>query len=82
MKGGHPTTAHCLARTLTPKQWLPIGATVHGVELAPEGTIRRLLYEFWQPDGQPTYSLLYTNLPATELVRRGSLYLLQRTHHH
>ena len=66
LTGGHPATARHLAQTVKAGQWLPIAEAVHGVELPPEGPVRRLLYEFWQADGQHDYSLIYTNLPAAD----------------
>lgn len=66
LKGGHRVTAKQLAQPIKLGQWLPIAERVHGVELAPESGVRRLLYEIWQADGQHDYSLLYTNLPAAD----------------
>jgi len=66
LKGGHPATAKRLAQTVQPGQWLPVAEAVQGVELPPENGIRRLLYEFWQADGQHDYSLIYTNLPLAD----------------
>lgn len=37
---------------------------VHGTELEPLDGCRRLLYEFYLPDGALEYFLVYTNLPA------------------
>ena len=80
LKGGHPTTAKRLVRTVTAHQWLPIAEGIHGVELAPEGTVRCLLYEFWQPGGQLEYSLLYTTLPANDWsVGRAFTFYNERT---
>jgi hypothetical protein len=80
LKGGHSATAKRLARTVTDTQWLPIAENVHGVELAPEGTVRRVLFEFWLPDGQPDYSLLYTTLPAHQWsIARAFAFYNERT---
>ena len=67
LKGSHTALAKRLAQTLPAQAWIPVADAVHGLELPPDGTLRCLLYEFWQPDGQHEYSLLYTNLPAAEL---------------
>ncbi len=66
LKGGHSVTAKRLAQTVPLGHWLPVAEAVHGVELPPDGSVRRLLYEFWQADGQPDYSLIYTNLPRAD----------------
>jgi len=66
LKGGHPVTARHLAQTVKAGQWLPVAEAVHGFELPPEGNMRRLLFEFWQADGQLDYSLIYTNLPLAD----------------
>lgn len=39
---------------------------VHGTELEPLDGYRRLLYEFYLPEGNLEYFLIYTNLPAHE----------------
>ena len=66
MKGGYPATAARLAATVPLQDWIPVTDDVHATELPAEDGIRRLLYEFYSPQGTPTYSLLYTNLPVGE----------------
>ena len=66
MKGAHPATAAHLAAPVPLQDWIPVTDDVHGTELPAEDGIRRLLYEFYTPQGTPTYTLLYTNLPLAE----------------
>lgn len=66
LKGGDSRTAARLATCIPLYHWLPVAEGVHGVELGPEGTIRRLLYEFYLADGSCEYGLLYTNLPVEQ----------------
>jgi hypothetical protein len=47
-------------------QWLPVAEALHGVELACEGSVARLLDEFWLPEGRTEYALLYTHLPVDQ----------------
>ncbi len=80
LKGGDSRTATRLAAPIPLQQWWPVAEGVHGVELPPEGAVRRLLYEFWQPDGRTEYSALYTNLPAAEFgVQAAFEFYNQRT---
>ncbi len=72
LKGRDPRLAKRLGQTIPATQWIPVADAVHGIELEPEGTVRRFLYEFWQADGQHDYSILYTNLPATDLTIAGA----------
>lgn len=67
LKGGDSRTATRLAATVPLHHWLPVAEAVHGVELTPEGSVRRLLYEFWLADDRCEYALLYTNLPPDQL---------------
>jgi hypothetical protein len=66
LKGGDSRTAARLAAHLPLHHWLPVAEAVHGVELPSDDSVRRLLYEFWLPDGRTEYALLYTNLPADQ----------------
>jgi hypothetical protein len=80
LKGGDSRTATRLVSDVAFHQWLPVAEAVHGVELAPEGGVRRLLYEFWLPDGRTEYALLYTNLPADQLgVQAAFTFYNERT---
>ena len=72
LKGRDTRLAKRLGQTIPDTQWIPVAEAVHGIELEPEGTVRRFLYEFWQADGQHEYSILYTNLPATDLTIAGA----------
>jgi hypothetical protein len=64
LKGGDSRTAARLATPIPLHHWLPVTEDVHGLELTPDNGVRRLLYEFWLPDGRTEYALLYTTLPA------------------
>lgn len=66
LKGGDSRSATRLAHDIPPHHWLPVAEAVHGIELAPDESGRRLLYEFWLSDGRTEYALLYTNLPAQQ----------------
>lgn len=66
MKGFNSVTAQRLAQGIPLQNWLPIAEGIHGVELSPQDGVRRLVYEFYQPDGHFEYTLLYTNLPAAD----------------
>jgi hypothetical protein len=72
LKGRDTLLAQRLGQTIADTQWIPVADAVHGVELSPEGTVRRFLYEFWQANGQHEYSILYTNLPAADLTVAGA----------
>jgi hypothetical protein len=52
------------AQSVPLQDWIPVDEAVHGVELAPSDGYRRLLYEFFLPDGTLEYFLVYTNLPV------------------
>jgi hypothetical protein len=66
LKGGDSRTATRLARAVPLHQWLPVAEALHGVELACEGSVARLLDEFWLPEGRTEYALLYTHLPVDQ----------------
>ena len=72
LKGRQTRLAKRLGQTVSDTQWIPVADAVHGIELPPEGPVRRFLYEFWQADGQHEYALLYTNLPAADLTVAGA----------
>jgi hypothetical protein len=72
LKGRNTRLAKCLAQTITATDWILVADAVHGLELPPEGTVRRFLYEFWQANGQHEYSILYTNLPTADLTVAGA----------
>jgi hypothetical protein len=80
LKGGDNRTAKRLAAPVPLQDWLPVADGVHGVEVSCEGAVRRLLYEFWQPDGRTEYSAIYTNLPVDEFGVQGAFeFYNQRT---
>lgn len=80
LKGGDSRTATRLASALPLHHWLPVAEGVHGVEVPSEDGLRRLLYEFWLPDGRTEYALLYTNLPAHQFgVQRAFEFYNERT---
>jgi hypothetical protein len=64
LKAHDTRLARRLAQTIPLQDWIPVDELVHGVELAPSDGYRRLLYEFYLPDGTLEYFLVYTNLPA------------------
>lgn len=66
LKGMQAKVAAREATVCPLRDWLPIADDVHGLELPPEGGLRRLVYELHQADGAVAYAMLYTNLPATE----------------
>ncbi len=66
MKSGRSDTAARLAAQVPLQDWIPVAEEAHGTELRAENGIRRLVYEFYLPDGRITYSMLYTNLPAPD----------------
>jgi hypothetical protein len=66
LKGGDSRTATRLASAVPLHHWQPVAEAVHGLELPAADAVRRLLYEFWLPDGRCEYALLYTNLPADQ----------------
>ena len=80
LKGDDHRTAARLARAVLVQNWWPVADGVHGTEVAAEGTIRRLVYEFLLADGRVEYALLYTNLPASDLsVSRAFAFYNERT---
>ncbi len=64
LKAHDTRLARRLAQPVPLHDWIPVDDLVHGVELAPSDGYRRLLYEFYLPDGTLEYFLVYTNLPA------------------
>jgi hypothetical protein len=66
LKSAQPNLTRQLAQTIPLQDWWPVVEGVHGTELLPQEGVRRLLYEFYQPDGHIEYSLLYTNLPVAD----------------
>jgi len=64
MKSAESDSAAALASTIPLNAWLPVVEGVHGSELPAYDGIRRVLYEFYLPDGRCAYSMLVTNLPA------------------
>lgn len=64
LKSRQPELARKLAQQVPLQEWIPVADAVHGTELPVVDGCRRLLYEFYLPDGTVEYSLLYTNLPA------------------
>lgn len=80
LKGSDSRTAARLARAVPVQNWWPVAESVHGTEVAPEGSVRRLVYEFLSDDGTIEYALLYTNLPASDFgVRRAFAFYNERT---
>jgi hypothetical protein len=76
MKSAESDSAAALAHSLPLNAWLPVAEGVHGVELPAYDGVRRVLYEFYWPDGREAYSMLVTNLPADNfgVVRRFEFY--------
>ena len=66
LKAHDTRLARKLAQPVPLQDWVPVGELVHGTELAPVDGYRRLLYEFYVPDGDLEYFLMYTNLPTDE----------------
>lgn len=64
LKSRQPELASKLAQQVPVQEWIPVDDSVHGTELPTLDGYRRLLYEFYLPDGTVEYSLLYTNLPT------------------
>lgn len=66
LKAHDTRLARKLAQHIPLQDWLPVDELVHGTELEPLDGYRRLLYEFYLPEGDLEYFLMYTNLPARE----------------
>jgi hypothetical protein len=66
LKAHDTRLARKLAQQVPLQDWIPVGELVHGTELAPLDGCRRLLYEFYLPEGGLEYFLMYTNLPPDE----------------
>lgn len=66
LKAHDTRLARKLAQQVPLQDWIPVGDLVHGTELEPLDGYRRLLYEFYLPEGDLEYFLMYTNLPADE----------------
>src|SRR5581483_11382342 len=66
LKAHDTKLARKLAQQVPLQDWLPVDKLVHATELPPIDACRRLLYEFYLPDGSLEYFLMYTNLPADE----------------
>jgi hypothetical protein len=66
LKAHDTRLARKLAQQVPLQDWIPVDDLVHGTELEPLEGHRRLLYEFYLPDGDLEYFLMYTNLPADE----------------
>ena len=64
LKAHDTRLARKLAQQVPLQDWIPVDDLVHGTELEPLDGYRRLLYEFYLPDGDLEYFLMYTNLPA------------------
>lgn len=71
MKSAEGGSATALAHTIPHQAWLSVAEGVHGTELPTYDDIRRVLYEFDLADGSCTYSMLVTNLPATDFGVMG-----------
>jgi hypothetical protein len=68
LKAHDTRLARKLARPVPLQDWIPVDDLVHGTELEPLEGCRRLLYEFYLPEGNLEYFLIYTNLPADEFA--------------
>jgi len=81
LKAHDTRLARKLAQQVPLQDWIPVDELVHGTELEPLGGYRRLLYEFYVPDGSLEYFLMYTNLPNDEfgLQRCFSFYNERQT---
>ncbi len=66
LKAHDTRLARKLAQQVPLQDWIPVDELVHGTELEPLDGYRRLLYEFYLPNGGLEYFLIYTNLPADE----------------
>jgi len=66
LKAHDTRLARKLAGGVPLQDWIPVAELVHGTELEPLDGYRRLLYEFYLPEGDLEYFLIYTNLPADE----------------
>ena len=66
LKAHDTRLAQKLAQQVPLQDWIPVDELVHGTELEPLDGYRRLLYEFYLPEGDLEYFLMYTNLPADE----------------
>ncbi len=66
LKAHDTRLARKLAQHVPLQDWLPVDERVHGTELEPLNGYRRLLYEFFLPEGTLEYFLMYSNLPADE----------------
>jgi hypothetical protein len=68
-----------LAQQVPLQDWIPVDELVHGTELEPLDGYRRLLYEFYLPEGGLEYFLIYTNLPADEFgIQRCFIFYNER----
>src|SRR5579859_988865 len=66
LKAHDTRLARKLAQQVPLQDWIPVDDLVHGTELDPLDGCRRLLFEFFLPEGDLEYFLVYTNLPADE----------------
>ena len=66
LKAHDTRLARKLAQQIPLQDWVPVGDLVHGTELESVDGYRRLLYEFYLPEGNLEYFLMYTNLPTDE----------------
>jgi hypothetical protein len=66
LKAHDTRLARKLAQQVPLQDWIPVDDLVHGTEVEPLDGYRRLLYEFYLPEGDLEYFLMYTNLPADE----------------
>jgi hypothetical protein len=66
LKAHDTRQARKLAQQVPLQDWIPVAEAVHGTELEPQEGCRRLLYEFYLPDGSLEYFLMFTNLPTDE----------------
>jgi hypothetical protein len=81
LKAHDARLARKLAQQVPLQDWIPVDELVHGTELEPADGCRRLLYEFYLPEGDLEYFLMFTNLPADEfsIQRCFSLYNERQT---